>query len=341
MIRSLVTGGAGFLGSHIVDSLIELGHDVLVLDDLSGGFADNVNPKATLLRGSINDLSVLGEIFVSHQIDYVYHCAAYAAEGLSHFIRRYNYTNNLIGSINLINAAVNHGGVKCFVFTSSIAVYGTNQVPFLESTVPTPEDCYGIAKYAVELDLHAANRMFGLNYIVFRPYNIYGQRQNMSDPYRNVVGIFMNQCMKHEPLTIFGDGTQTRAFTHVDDVAPIIANSVNFADFGYNNTFNVGADIPYSVNRLAEAVQQAMGTNLPVTHLDKRNEVMHALSDHRRCQGVFGYKPTVTLEDGLARMAKWAKERGPQKGKPFTNIEVERNMPPSWRQLSWHGCPLP
>jgi UDP-glucose 4-epimerase len=340
MIRSLVTGGAGFIGSHVVDILVGLGHDVLVLDDLSGGYADNVNPGATLLRGSITDLSVLGEIFVSHQIDYVYHCAAYAAEGLSHFIRRYNYTNNLIGSINLINAAVNHGGVKCFVFTSSIAVYGTNQVPYTEATVPQPEDPYGISKYAVELDLHAAHEMFGLDHIIFRPFNVYGERQNMADPYRNVVGIFMNQCMKKQPLTVFGDGTQTRAFTHVSDVAPLIASSVNVPQ-AYNNTFNVGADIPYSVNRLADAVQCAMGANGPITHLDQRNEVSHAFSDHRKCESVFGCKPKVTLEDGLSRMAAWAKKLGPQKGKPFTNIEVERNMPPSWRQLSWHGCPLP
>jgi UDP-glucose 4-epimerase len=341
MIRSLVTGGAGMLGSHIVDSLVELGHDVLVLDDLSGGYADNVNSAATLIRGSITDLSVLAEIFVSHQIDYIFHCAAYAAEGLSHFIRRYNYTNNLIGSINLINAAVNHGGVKCFVFTSSIAVYGGGQyLNFLEVTKPNPEDPYGIAKYAVEMDLGSANRMFGLNYIVFRPHSVYGERQNMADPYRNVVGIFMNQCMNKQPLTIFGDGNQTRAFTHVSDVAPLIANSIN-TPMAYNNTFNVGADIPYSVNRLAEAVQEAMGTNLPITHLDKREEVQHAYSDHVRARHVFGYKPKVTLEDGLSRMAAWAKKLGPQKGKPFTNIEIERNMPPSWRQLSWHGCPLP
>jgi UDP-glucose 4-epimerase len=345
VIRSLVTGGAGFLGSHIVDTLVELGHDVLVLDDLSGGYADNVNPAATLLRGSITDLSVLGEIFVSHQIDYIYHIAAYASEGLSHFIRRFNYTNNVIGSINLINAAVNHGGVKCFVYTSSMAVYGTNQVPFLESETPRPEDSYGIAKLAVEMDLKAAHRMFGLDYIVFRPHNVYGERQNLSDPYRNVIGIFMNQCMKGEPLTIFGDGTQTRAFSYISDVAPLIANSVNVhGDYEgqvYQNTFNVGADIPYSINRLAEAVQKAMGTKLPVTHLDKREEVMHAFSDHRKAQKIFNCKPKVTLEDGLARMAAWAKKRGPQKGKPFASIEIERNMPPSWRQLSWHGCPLP
>jgi UDP-glucose 4-epimerase len=312
----------------------------LVLDDLSGGFADNVNPKATLLRGSINDLSVLSEIFVSHQIDYVYHCAAYAAENLSHFIRRYNYTNNLIGSINLINAAVNHGGVRCFVFTSSIAVYGSGQTPFLESTIPQPEDPYGISKYAVELDLKAAHEMFGLNSIVFRPFNVYGERQNLCDPYRNVVGIFMNQCLKGEPLTIFGDGKQTRAFTHVSDVAPVIANSVSIPA-AYNQTFNIGADIPYSVNRLAEEVLRAMDTALPITHLDSRNEVTHAFSDHRKCQETFGVTPRVTLEDGLARMAAWAKKHGAKKGKPFTNIEVERNMPPSWRQLSWHGCPLP
>src|SRR5512136_2185483 len=174
MVRSLVTGGAGFMGSHVADELVSMGHEVVVLDDLSGGSRDNVNPGARFVEGSVLDHALVDRLFAEHEFDYVYHLAAYAAEGLSHFIRRFNYTNNLIGSVNLINESVKHH-IRCFVFTSSIAVYGANQLPMREDLTPLPEDPYGIAKYAVELDLHAAHRLFGLDYIIFRPHNVYGE----------------------------------------------------------------------------------------------------------------------------------------------------------------------
>src|SRR5258705_13339640 len=139
MSKSLVTGGAGFIGAHVVNHLVKMGHTVIVLDDLSGGFEDNVNPSATFIKGSVTDHEFLKDLFEEHKFDYVYHLAAYAAEGLSHFIRRFNYNNNLIGSENLINQSVLRG-VKCFVFTSSIAVYGESQGPFSEYAVPTPQD---------------------------------------------------------------------------------------------------------------------------------------------------------------------------------------------------------
>ena len=133
MPRSLVTGAAGFIGSHVVDELLAMGHDVVALDDLSGGFEDNVPRGARFIQGSVCDHELVDRLFAEHQFDFVYHLAAYAAEGLSHFIKRFNYTNNLLGSVNLINASVNAGTVKCFVFTSSIAVYGTNQLPMSET----------------------------------------------------------------------------------------------------------------------------------------------------------------------------------------------------------------
>jgi UDP-glucose 4-epimerase len=328
---SLVTGGAGFVGSHVVDSLLELGHEVLVLDDLSGGFRENVNPAATLIEGSITDADLVDDLFSTHRIDYIYHLAAYAAEGLSHFIRNFNYTNNLVGSVNVLNNAIRHR-CRCFVFTSSIAVYGAGQTPMRESMTPQPEDPYGISKYAVELDLKAAKRMFGLDYIIFRPHNVYGERQNIGDPYRNVIGIFMNQILQGLPCTIFGDGTQTRAFSHIADVAPVIAASVS-CPAAYNQAFNVGADIPYSVNYLAEQVQLAVGKHTGVVHLPARVEVVHAFSDHNKSREVLGVAAQVTLEDGLQRMAAWVRPVGAREGKPFDNIEVERKMPPSWRKL--------
>src|SRR5690349_12215956 len=257
MVVSLVSGGAGFLGSHVAEQLLKYNHNVVILDDLSGGFIDNVPDGATFVKGSILDIDLIERIFQEHSISYVYHLAAYAAEGLSHFIKRFNYTNNLIGSVNLINASVNHS-VKCFVFTSSIAVYGSGQSPLTEAMLPIPEDSYGIAKLAVEQELKISHEMFGLDYIIFRPHNVYGERQNIGDRYRNVVGIFMNQILRGEPLTIFGDGEQERAFTHISDVAPIIAEAINFPA-ARNEIFNVGADVPFTVNLLAKVVAAAMG----------------------------------------------------------------------------------
>jgi UDP-glucose 4-epimerase len=328
---SLVTGGAGFIGSHVVDCLVRMGHRVIVLDDLSGGLRENVNPSATLVVGSVTDADVVNDIFAADSIDYVYHVAAYAAEGLSHFIRNYNYTNNLLGSVNLINNAVRNR-CRCFVFTSSIAVYGAGQTPMLESTLPQPEDPYGISKYAVELDLKAAHHMFGLDYIIFRPHNVYGERQNIGDPYRNVIGIFMNQILQGLPCTIFGDGMQSRAFTHIADVAPVIATSIEYPAT-YNQVFNIGADIPYSVNQLAHEVQTAMGRDTGVVHLPARKEVFEAFSDHSKLIEAFGAPATIGLREGLRRMADWVKTVGARRGNPFEELEIERELPPSWSEL--------
>ena len=328
MAKSLVTGGAGFIGAHVVNELLKLGHQVVVLDDLSGGFKENINPKAIFVEGSVTDHKLVTRLFEEHKFDYVYHLAAYAAEGLSHFIKRFNYTNNLIGSVNLINESVKHK-VKCFVFTSSIAVYGALKPPMTEDMTPQPEDPYGVAKYAVEMDLRTTHEMFGLNYVIFRPHNVYGEYQNIGDRYRNVVGIFMNQLMQGKPLTVFGDGKQTRAFSYIGDVAPHIANCVNIKE-AYNQIFNIGADKDYSVNELAEATSKAMGMSEPVRHLEARNEVVHAYSDHSKAKKVFGTKKFTTLEEGLTIMTKWAKGAGIRKSTRFKEIEILEKLPPVW-----------
>ncbi len=328
--KALVTGGAGFIGSHVTDELIARGCDVVVLDDLSGGFIENVPEQATFVNGTILDEKLITALFEEHRFNLIYHLAAYAAEGLSHFIKRFNYNNNLIGSVNLVNAAVNYE-VECFVFTSSIAVYGKNQLPMTEDMIPLPEDSYGIAKLAVEQELKVSHEMFGLDYVVFRPHNVFGPRQNIGDRYRNVVGIFMNQIMQDQPMTIFGDGEQSRAFTSIEDVAPIIADSP-FNPKALNEVFNIGADTPYSVNHLAQVVNSVMGGTGSIKYLDARNEVQHAFSSHAKLENVFGCPAKMSLEEGVKQMAVWAQEVGAKKSQLFGAVEIMKNMPQSWKQ---------
>jgi UDP-glucose 4-epimerase len=318
------------MGSHVADACLAQGMEVVATDDLSGGFIENVPAEATWVEGDLRDGEFVQSLWDDGPFDYVYHLGAYAAEGLSHFIRAYNYRTNLEASVNLINQAI-LGSAKRFVFTSSIAVYGAGQLPMTEDQAPEPEDPYGISKYAVELDLAAAQRMFGLDYTIFRPHNVYGERQNIADPYRNVIGIFMNNILHGEPMPVFGDGLQTRAFSHIADVAPIIARSPLVAG-ARNEIFNIGADRAYTVFELAHMIADAFGVEPAIVHLDARNEVVHAFSDHAKVQRVFGPGDPVGLDDGIARMAKWVQVCGPREQLEFPGeIEVMTKLPPSWQ----------
>ena len=334
--RVLVTGAAGFIGSHVatyLSSTLQL--HVIAVDDLSGGFTSNLpphSPHLTFLRGDVQNVTFVDELFHTHGPFYaVYHLAAYAAEGMSHFIRHFNYRNNLLASIALLNAAIRHG-THTFVFTSSIAVYGALEPPFTEDDTPHPEDPYGIAKYAFELDLRAAHTMFGIRFVIFRPHNVYGPHQNVIDRYRNVIGIFISHIMRGLPLPVFGDGLQTRAFTFVDDVAPAIAVAPYVRE-AENQVFNVGVDQSTTLLRLAAVISAAMNVTLRVTHLDSRHEVVHAASAHDKARCVFGLGDGLALEEGVRRTVEWVRAKGGEKGfvpVEFDEVEVMDRMPASW-----------
>jgi len=345
--KALVTGAAGFIGSHVARIARDLDMDVIAVDDMSGGFKKNVPEGVTFVKGDLKDPHFIDELFEHHgPFTYVYHLAAYAAEGLSHFIRGYNYRNNLVATMQLLNACVRSENTEVFVFTSSIAVYGAGQTPMTEETTPIPEDPYGVSKYACELDLKAAHEMFGQKYIVFRPHNVYGPGQNLFDRYRNVIGIFLNQLSHGKPMTVFGDGTQTRKFSYIDDVAVPIAVSP-LMEHMHNEVFNVGGDQAYTVNFLAKVTAYAWSTDLflddkTLVHLDKRNEVEHAESSHSKIHCYLPSLPRpVPLETGMSRMVEWAKKEGAEfAAVEFSAVEVKKNMPPSWvrpdlQEKSW------
>ena len=327
--KTLVTGAAGFIGSHLARALLFRGHDVLALDDLSGGFRGNIPKGCEFVQASVACPASVTDLFRRHRIDYVYHAAAYAAEGLSHFIRLHNYTNNVLGSVALINESVK-ANVKCFVFFSSIAVYGKGQLPMTEAMRPHPEDPYGVAKFSVEMDLEAAHAMFGLPYIIFRPHNVFGERQNLNDRFRNVVGIFCRQLLKGEPLTVFGEGRQRRAFSYIGDMVDILACAVETKG-AYQQIFNIGADQAISVIELAHMLQEISGRKPGILHLPPRLEVTDAFSSHDKIKQIFGTMPKTPLRQGLEKTWNWALG---EKLEPYQlnfDIEIDKKMPPSWR----------
>jgi UDP-glucose 4-epimerase len=335
MTRVLVTGGAGFIGSHLAELLARRGHDVTVLDDLSGGFRENVPAGVRLVAASVVDHRTLDRLVDEIRPAVVFHLAAYAAEGLSHFIRRFNTMNNTVGSVNVINACVNYD-VPRLVFTSSAAVYGYAQGELREDEIPRPADPYGIAKYAVEQELAAAHDLFGLEYAIIRPHNVYGPRQNIADRYRNAVGIFLNQAMQGLPLTVFGDGLQTRQFTFVDELVEVIA-ACGWREDLRNLTLNVGDDRATTLRRLAEMVLQVLDVDVPINFVEPRKEALHVDPSHERLHRLFPEWRSTPLEEGLARMAAWARSVGPRTPCVFEEIEIERELPPVWRRPAVGG----
>jgi UDP-glucose 4-epimerase len=325
---ALVTGGAGFLGSHIAEHLLGKGWEVVVLDDLSGGYRDNVPPGARLVVGSILDRDLLKSLFAEVRFTHVFHFAAYAAECLSHHIRNFNYMNNVVGTSNLITQAV-RGEVKAFVFASSASVYGSRDEVLHEHTVPRPEDPYGIAKFAMELDLQAAFRIFGLPHVIFRLHNVYGERQDLSDPYRNVVGIYMRQALLKQPMTVFGDGNQTRHFSYIDDIVPHIVRSVHLPG-ALGQVINLGGAEAHSVIDISRMVAQALGVEWTVRHEPARSEVQKLRLDHSLARQVFGLPAETPLQIGLERMAQWARNHL-REPRPFRSVDLDLHLPPSWK----------
>ena len=327
--KVLITGVAGLIGSHMAEYLVEKKYDVFGIDNLSGGYIENIPMWVQLFEGDLEDTDFVARTFAEIKPDYVYHFAAYAAEGLSPFIRNFNYSNNLLCSINVINECIKND-VKKLVFTSSMAVYGKGKPPFSEDDRPKPEDPYGISKYAVEMDLEQAYQQFGLNYSIVRPHNVIGIRQNIWDKYRNVIGIWTRRVLRGESITIFGDGEQTRAFS---DIKFCLDPMYKLLTEHNRKTFNIGSDREYTLNQVAEILQEVskeFGFSPEIEHLEARNEVKHAYCNHDKAKSLLSFKDRTNLTETIKEMFVWAAKQQDREVK-LTPYEIEKGMYSYWK----------
>jgi len=329
-MKIFVTGCAGLLGANYTRHLINNGHEVIGIDDLSGGH------KAFIAKGENFEFVKLNlekrkkvvELFEKHKPQILLHFAAYAAEGLSPFIRNYNYRNNLICSANLINECITHN--TKFIFTSSMAVYGEQEPPFTEDKRPQPIDPYGIAKYAVECDLKLAHEQFGLRYNIVRPHNVLGIYQNIWDKYRNVIGIFIRKTLNEQPILVYGDGEQTRAFSDIKYYMEPFDKLLTDHD---NEIFNIGADKYFTLNEVANTVQRIgkkYGYEVPIEHGEPRHEVKHAYCDHTKAKTILNFVDETNLDDLVESMFVWAMKQPNRKVKDM-DYEVTKNIYEYWK----------
>ena len=329
-MKILITGGAGFIGSHLVDRLVEKGEEVSIIDDMSGGSRKNLNKQAKFYKVDLRDAEKTAATIKKIKPEIVFHLAANAAENKAQFSPIDITSRNFSTFINTLVPSLKYG-MRRIIVTSSIAVYGALQTPFKETSKPEPEDLYGISKLAMEESLKVLSSVHDFEYVITRPHNVYGPRQNMTDPYRNVVTIFMNALLKNKSYYIYGDGGQRRCFSYIDEVVDALFNCAYKKVSGM--IFNIGADKDYSVMELSDMIQKVSGIKVPPTFIEDRpQEVKVAISDHTNAKKYLGYKDKTSLEKGIKATWEYAKELGYQKP-IYTEIEIDSpKLPSNWKK---------
>lgn len=326
-MRILVTGAAGFMGSWLVDELIKRGYEVIGIDDLSGGYLRNVNKKSKFIKMDLRNFKKLNSIV--KKVDIIYHLAAYAAEGQSIFSPIEINDINITPMNNILVSAVNNN-VEKVVFTSSMAVYGSQTPPFNEEMLRLPDDPYGCAKAYCERMLEIFCNAFGLKYVIIRPHNIYGPRQNILDPYRNVLCIWINRVMNKKPPYIYGDGNQTRAFSYIEDITPALANA-GFFKKAENHIINLGSDEIVTINKACRTVLEIMNSDIEPVHTEERPcEVKYAYSTTGKSEKLLDYKTNHRFKEGVEKMVEWARKIGPQKPTYTLPLEITKRAPSVW-----------
>jgi len=338
--KILVTGAAGFIGSHLVDRLLERGYVVYGLDDLSGGYLKNIDKKCRFSKIDLRQRKKVEDYIKKTKPEIIFHLAADATEGRSQFTPLNCTERNYLAYMNLIVPAIRYG-MKRMVLASSMSVYGAQQPPFYEEQEAKPEDIYAISKASMEGATKILSSVHGFEYVIIRPHNVYGPKQNMADPYRNVVAIFINRLLAGKPFYIYGDGEQKRCFTFIDDCVNPFAEA-GFLPAAKNQIFNVGpgGDQAVSINELKTVIFKEFFKGQPVPEKlqpiylpDRPLEVREAFSTHEKAEKILGYKAKTSLSDGIAKMIAWARKNGYQKPIYLDKIELPAlNLPQTWKK---------
>jgi UDP-glucose 4-epimerase len=330
-MRVFITGIAGFLGSHLAERLLVMGHDVVGCDSLLGGELVNVPPEAEFYQYDCRDFNAMAKVM--RRCELVYHCAATAYEGLSVFSPAMVMDNIVTGSVAVFSSAIANGARRV-VLCSSMARYGTNAVPFLESYLPRPQDPYGIAKVTAEQALVNLAQVHGIEYAIAVPHNIIGARQKFDDPYRNVASIMANLMLQGRQPFIYGDGEQTRCFSHVDDCLTCLL-AMGLTDRGLSEVVNIGPDEEFvSINQLFRKLKGITGFECQAIHiLDRPQEVKNAVCSAAKARVMLDYRTTRSLDAGLNDIVDYIRAVGPRKFRYHLDIEIRNQRTPrTWTE---------
>ncbi len=335
--KILVTGVAGFMGSHLATTLVGQGYKhVFGVDDLSGGYKENVHPGCRFTQLDLRERENTAKYIEYVKPDFIFHLAADATEGRSQFTPISCTERNYLAYLNLLVPAIKHK-VRKVILTSSMSVYGSQKPPFSEDMLRLPDDIYGISKAAMERATEILSEVHGFKYVIIRPHNVYGPGQNLADPYRNVIAIFINCLLNNKKFYIYGDGEQKRAFSYIDDFTPYLIKAA-FLREATGKIFNIGPTEEYTINELSHLVlkQFFQERNIPSAlqpeYLSLRPlEVKEAWCTVDKARKILEYKTTVNLEEGIKKMIEWAKKKGPQHFKYIGDLEiVSEQTPVTW-----------
>lgn len=328
----LITGNAGFIGSKFA-SWLNRSHPeyhIVGVDNMTGGFRENIDPEIEQYTCDING-SQFSEIFDSHEFEFVFHFASYAAEGLSFYIPYHITMNNVAITDRVIAECVKHG-VGRLVFASSMSVYGRgdrNGCVFNESDTPHPEDPYAVSKYACEMNIRNMDRHFGFEWCIVRPHNVYGPGQNIWDRYRNVLGIWVYCALHGKTALIYGDGRQERYFSYIDDILPCIWNAA-VSPAASRRTVNLGGDIGCTIAEAAETFKNVTGYG-NFMHAELRDEVAVTRPSAELSREILGYSHTTPLRDGLKEMWRWALTCPERERPKWECYEINKDVYTYWR----------
>ena len=329
--KILITGVAGFLGSHLAETLSKSGHHVIGIDNMMGGYADNISKDIDFYELDCCDLPKVQDTMKG--VDIVYHCAATAHEGLSVFSPYEITKNNYLASVSIFTAAINNK-VKRIVYCSSMARYGNSKTPFTEDMEPNPIDPYAISKVASEKVLANLCDLNNVEYVIAVPHNIIGPRQRYDDPYRNVVSIMSNRMMQKKAPIIYGDGEQKRCFSYIDDCISCLIPMMDQKNL-HKEVINIGPDEEFvTINKVAELCSNISGFNSqPIYKKDRPQEVKHALCSADKARKLLNYQTTTSLRDGIVKTYDYIKKRGTKEFDYNINLEIINELTPeTWKK---------